>query len=404
MAASKIEVAKIRAKYLELTSSLNEKSRRIWAATEAKAYGVGGISMVRRATGISATTTRKAIKELQEGTLLPDRIRKKGGGRKTIEDNQKGISKALEDLVSPSAKGDPEIVLQWTSKSVKKLALALNKQGYSIVKNTVCTLLKTLGYRLQSNKKSLGGGKQEDRDAQFNYINESILAAQTNNQPTISVDAKKKENIGNYKNNGREYAEKGKPIKVKTHDFIDKKLGKVTPYGVYDLGSNTGFVSVGISKDTAQFAVHTIRTWWYSNGIKRYPKATELLITADCGGSNGYRNKLWKTELQKLSNELKLEIKVRHFPPGTSKWNKIEHRLFSYITKNWRGKPLISREVVVNLIANTTTSTGLTVSSFLDENEYSIGIKITDAELKLLNKREEAFHPEWNYSLLPNNL
>ena len=401
MKASEEEIVIVREKYLALKPSLNEKLKRSWAATEAKAYGFGGISMVQQATGISATTIIKALKELKEGTLLPGRIRKKGGGRKAIKDKQIGILKALEDLVSPPTKGDPEKSLRWSSKSVRKLSSELNKQGFSISKNTVGRLLNKLGYSLQTNKKSLGGGKHKDRDAQFKFINKSILATQDNNSPAISVDAKKKENIGNYKNNGREYAEKGKPIKVKTHDFIDKKLGKVTPYNVYDLGSNAGFVSVGISKDTAQFAVHTIRTWWYSDGVKRYPKATELLITADCGGSNGYRNKLWTIELQKLSNELKLEIKVRHFPSGTSKWNKIEHRLFSYITKNWRGKPLISREVVVNLIANTTTSTGLTVSSFLDENDYETGIKVTDKEMQILNKKEEEFHPEWNYSLLP---
>ena len=401
MIATEEEIAIIREKFLALDSSFNEKLRRIWAATEAKAYGLGGISMVQKATGISATTIIKALKELKEGTLPVGRIRKKGGGRKTIKNKQKGILAALKKLVAPFIKGDPQKSLQWTSKSVRKLTLELNKQGFKVSKDTVCSLLKELGYSLQANKKSLGGGNQVDRDAQFLFINESILAAQDNNQPTLSVDAKKKENIGNYKNNGAEYAEKGKPIKVKTHDFIDKKLGKVTPYGLYDLGSNTGFVSVGVSKDTAQFAVNTIRTWWYTDGVKRYPKATELLITADCGGSNGYRNKLWKIELQKLANELNVEIKVRHFPPGTSKWNKIEHRLFSYITKNWRGKPLISREVVVNLIANTTTKTGLTVSSFLDENDYELGIKVTDEALKSLHKKEEVFHPEWNYSLLP---
>ena len=404
MKASQDEIEIIQDKYLALDSSLNEKSRRIWAATEAKAYGFGGVALVCESIGIAPNTVYKAIKELQEGSLPTDRIRHKGGGRKAIKDKQKGILKALEALVDPCAKGDPEKPLRWTSKSVRKLAAELNKQGYTISKDTVYILLKKLGYRLSANKKDIGGGKQPDRDAQFKYINESILAAQANKQPSLSVDAKKKEIIGNYKNNGREYAEKGKPIKVKTHDFIDKKLGKVTPYGLYDIGSNSGWFSVGVSKDTAQFAVNTIRTWWYTDGVKRYPKATEILITADCGGSNGYRNKLWKVELQKLANELQLEIKVRHFPPGTSKWNKIEHRLFSYISKNWRSKPLISREVVVNLIANTTTTTGLTVSSVLDENEYETGIKVTEKQMKSLNKREDDFHPEWNYSLLPNNL
>lgn len=275
-------------------------------------------------------------------------------------------------------------------------------KGYNVGKTTIGVMLHDLGYSLQANKKTLEDSKHADRDAQFQHINDSVIAVHKQSSPAVSVDAKKKENIGNYKNNGREYSEKSKPVEVKGHDFVDKKLGKITPYGVYDIGLNKGWVSVGISFDTAQFAVNSIRTWWKMEGKKQYPEATKILITADCGGSNGNRTKLWKVELQKLSDELQMNLKVCHFPPGTSKWNKIEHRLFSYISKNWRGKPLVTREVVLNLIGSTKTKTGLSVTAVLDENDYQKGIKVTDEELSEVNLVGDNFHPEWNYTIMHN--
>ncbi|MEA2091511.1 MAG: ISAzo13 family transposase [Campylobacterota bacterium] len=391
-------------KYLAVRDCLSEKGRRIWAASEAKSYGWGGVKLVVLATGMSSATVHRGIKELDDPKLISTgSIRKKGGGRKPHKSTQKGLLESLDALVDPYSKGDPESPLRWTSKSTRKLAAALVAQGFVISHTTVGILLHDLGYTLQANKKTLENANHPDRDFQFQKINDCVIAAQQACQPTISVDSKKKENVGNYKNNGREYSEKGKPTEVKGHDFIDKKLGKVVPYGVYDIGGNKGWVSVGISADTAQFAVNTIRTWWLSSGCKTYPDATQLIITADCGGSNGYRTRLWKVELQKLANELSLEIHVHHFPPGTSKWNKIEHRLFSYISKNWRGKPLINRETVVNLIGNTTTNTGLTVSAILDKNNYKTGIKVPDDEMKKVNYFGDEFHPEWNYIIKPNS-
>ena len=285
---------------------------------------------------------------------------------------------------------------------MRNLADEMKAKGYNVEKTTVGVMLHDLGYSLQANKKTLENSNHIDRDKQFKHINQSVITAHEHSSPAISVDAKKKENIGNYKNNGREYSEKSTPIEVKGHDFIDKKLGKVTPYGVYDIGLNKGWVSVGISADTAQFAVNSIRTWWTMEGKKQYPEATEILITADCGGSNGNRTRLWKVELQKLSDELQMNLKVCHFPPGTSKWNKIEHRLFSYISKNWRGKPLVTREVVLNLIGSTTTKKGLSVTAVLDENDYQKGIKVTDGELSAVNLIGDDFHPEWNYTIMHN--
>lgn len=404
MPISESTIVQTRNKYLAIQDCLSEKGRRLWAAVEAKAYGWGGVKLVSLATGMSNTTVHKGIKELENP--LPtsgDGIRQKGGGRKPLKEKQAGLLGALDELVEPYSKGDPESPLRWTSKSTRKLAKLLRDRGYQTSHTTVAILLHDLGYTLQANKKTLENANHPDRDAQFQKINKCVTAAQKSGQPTISVDTKKKENIGNYYNNGREYAEKGKPVEVKGHDFTDKKLGKVVPYGVYDIGKNKGWVSVGISADTAQFAVNTIRTWWLTCGHAIYPNASQLLITADCGGSNGYRTRLWKVELQKLSDELGLEIRVHHFPPGTSKWNKIEHRLFSYISKNWRGKPLIDRETVVNLISNTTTETGLTVSAVLDKNDYEIGIKVTDQQMENINYRGDQFHPEWNYSIYPQN-
>jgi hypothetical protein len=403
MAISKEEKSVIQSKYFAIKDCLNEKGKRLWAAVEVKAYGRGGVMLVCKATGMSTATVCKGVKELKTGKAPDGRIRQQGGGRKSIKVKQPGLLSELDALVDPYSKGDPESPLRWTSKSTRKLAQALCGKGYLVSHNTVGVLLHDLGYSLQANKKTLENANHPDRDSQFIYINETVKQAHAKGQPTISVDAKKKENIGNYKNKGQEYAPKGKPIKVKGHDFIDKKLGKVVPYGIYDIGKNSGWVSVGISSDTAEFAVNTIRTWWYTQGKTKYASATELIITADCGGSNGYRTRLWKLELQKLANELKLEIKIRHFPPGTSKWNKIEHRLFSYISRNWRGKPLVDKETVVNLIGNTTTDTGLKVSAILDKNTYKSGIKVSNEEMKKINITGEKFHPEWNYCVRPNN-
>jgi len=394
-------------KYKAIKSCLTEKGKRLWAAAEALPYGHGGILLVNKATRISTNTIRRGIKEIKFSKELDEemesRIRKKGGGRKKILKNQNNVIKDLEELVEPTSRGDPESHLKWTCKSTRNLAKALNQKGYKISHTTVASLLHDLNYSLQANKKTLEGSSHNDRDAQFQYINTSITIMQNMDQPTISVDTKKKENIGNYKNNGKEFCKKKDPIKVNGHDFPDIRLGKVVPYGVYDIGKNKGWVSVGISSDTAEFAVNSIRAWWYKMGIFTYSKSKELLITADCGGSNGYRVHLWKYELQCFSNETGLKIHVRHFPPGTSKWNKIEHRLFSYISKNWRGKPLLTREIVVNLIGNTKTNKGLEVKAILDENRYMKGKKISKKEFDSIQIKKDEFHPEWNYSILPNN-
>jgi len=391
---------KLKQKYNNIYIFLDERARRLWAANEALSIGYGGISMVIEATSISSATIHKGIKELKnKKSIDKNRIRKKGGGRKSKASDK--LTKELLNLVDPAERGDPESPLKWTSKSVRKLAKELLSKGYDISFRTVSKILDNLGYSLQANKKTNEGSQHKDRDAQFQYINDTVTKAQENGNPTISVDAKKKEKIGNYKNDGKEYSPKGKPVKVNTYDFPDKKLGKVTPYGVYDIGNNEGWVSVGIHSDTAEFAVNTIRCWWLKIGKVIYDKANEIVITADCGGSNGYRVRLWKYELQKLANELNIKIKVRHFPPGTSKWNKIEHRLFSYISKNWRGRPLVSREVVVNTIKSTTTSKGLKVMSVLDENIYEKGRKVSKKIFESLNIAKDNFCPDWNYTISP---
>lgn len=398
------EIAKIiRLKYQTIRPYLNERGRRLWAATEAAAIGRGGVSLVCQATGLSSATLARGVKELNNpSSIEKGRVRKKGGGRKKATVKQEGLAEAIDKLVDPTAKGDPENPLRWTSKSTRKIEQALKKLGYQTSYRTVARILQELGFSLQANRKSLEGTSHKDRDAQFNHINDSIRKMHRSNQPTISVDAKKKENLGQYKNAGQEYYQKGKPAKVNTHDFPDARLGKVVPYGVYDIGENKGWVSIGIGADTAQFAVNTIRTWWYKKGSTLYPKASSLTITADCGGSNGYRVRLWKLELQKLANEIELEIQVHHFPPGTSKWNKIEHRLFSYISKNWRGRPLVDQETVVNLISNTRTEQGLEVHAVLDNNEYKKGRKISDPEMANINIHGNSFHPEWNYTIRPH--
>ena len=373
----------------------------MWVASEALSYGRGGILLVNKATDVSRTTIHKGIKEITGQISKSDGVRKSGGGRKKTTEKQKNLLKDLEALVEPTSRGDPESPLKWSCKSTRNLADELQQQGYEVSHTTVANLLRELDYSLQANRKTLEGASHEDRDAQFHYINKSITDLQARQQPTVSVDTKKKENLGNYKNNGKEFAKKGNPVKVNGHDFPDKRLGKVVPYGVYDIGKNKGWVSVGISSDTAEFAVNSIKTWWYKMGTQVYPEATELLITADCGGSNEYRVRLWKYELQKLATETGLKIHVRHFPPGTSKWNKIEHKLFSYISINWRGKPLLTRETVVNLISNTKTKTGLKVKAVLDKNEYKKGKKVSKEQFACLNIKGDAFHPEWNYTISP---
>jgi transposase len=389
-------------KYNLLKPFLDEKSKRLFAAAEA--LSLGNISLVSRAMDISEETIKKGCNELESGeTLSDDKIRAPGGGRKKSVEKDPALLSDLETLIEPTSRGDPESPLRWTSKSTRKLAEELKKIGHKVSHSRVADMLRILGYSLQANKKTLEGTSHPDRDQQFNYINEKCKEFQTENQPVISVDTKKKEYIGNFKNGGKELRPKNDPLLVNVYDFEDKELGKVNPYGVYDLLKNEGWVNVGIDNDTASFAVESIRRWWYMMGCKSYPEAKRLMITADCGGSNGYRVRLWKKELQKLADEVGLEISVCHFPPGTSKWNKIEHRLFSYITLNWRGKPLTSYEVIVNLIAATTTSKGLKVKCMLDKNEYPKGIKITKEEVEELEIIRDEFHGEWNYMFKPKN-
>ncbi len=380
--------------------------RRQWAATEAQTYGWGGLSAVSVATGMSRNTIRKGLAELAERKKNPrakvaSGLRRKGGGRKLLTVSDPGLSAALEQLLEPLSRGDPMSPLRWTCKSTTHLADELTRQGHPISPWTVGSVLKTAGYSLQSNRKTKEGTSHPDRNAQFEYINTTVQRFQQRGQPVISVDTKKKELVGPFKNGGREWHPKGEPEEVDVHDFPDPELGKVIPYGVFDLSENEGWVSVGIDHDTAQFAVQAIGRWWKKMGSKRYPHANELLITADGGGSNGSRCRLWKVALQDFADRMGMPIHVCHFPPGTSKWNKIEHRMFCHITQNWRGRPLISHEVIVNLIANTTTQAGLKIRAELDRGNYPTGIKITDAELKALNLKLGKFHGEWNYALHP---
>ena len=386
---------------------LNEKQKRIYLASEAIAMGRGGVTEVSRISGISRSVITAGIKDINNGDVtvlsVDAPIRRKGAGRKPITETQPGIKEALEKLVSDSTFGDPMSPLLWTTKSIRKLADELVDQGYKIGYRKVAYLLEELGYSLQKNQKmNQVGDEHPDRDAQFQHINEKVKTFGAMECPVISIDCKKKELVGNFQNVGREYAPKKHPVMVLDHDFPLPELGKATPYGVYDISANEGYVSVGISADTAQFAVASIRSWWYTMGIERYPHAPQLLITADGGGSNGSRNRLWKTELQALANEIGLKISVCHFPPGTSKWNKIEHRMFSQISQNWRGRPLVSLAVIVNLIAATTTNTGLTIQCQLDLNQYPKGIKVSDNELASVNIVADEFHPNWNYTILPH--
>jgi transposase len=403
-----VEMTAIEVKYQDLRGRLDESTLRLWAAVEARSLGRGGISAVAKAAGISRTTIHTGLAELKKAVAEPTakgaargRIRGAGAGRKKLIAKDENLLRDLDALVEPTSRGDPMSALRWTCKSTYRLAAELNRQGHEVSQRTVCALLAQMDYSLQSTRKTREGGQHADRDAQFAHIAKTVTEYQAAGEPVISVDTKKKELIGDFKNNGKEWQPQGVPEEVRVHDFIDPELGKVAPYGVYDLSTNSGWVNVGIDHDTAEFAVQSIRRWWLEMGEATYPSAARLLITADGGGSNGHRVRLWRMELQKLADELKMTIQVCHFPPGTSKWNKIEHRMFCHITANWRGRPLLSRQVVVSLIGNTTTQEGLHIKAALDENSYAKGIKVTDAELATLAIERDEFHGEWNYRLLP---
>ena len=392
------------ARFNTLTPTFDEKSRRHWAAAEALCAGRGGVSVVHRATGISRSAIHQGIKELANpGTLQEnsDRTRRLGGGRKKTVDADPELRSDLEALLEPVTRGDPESALRWTCKSLRILAAELKSKGHSVSYRVVGELLQEMGYSLQSNRKTSEGKQNPDRNEQFEFINLLVENSLEHGNPVISVDAKKKELVGNFKNAGQEWHLKGSPEQVNVYDFLSMAEGRATPYGVYDIARNEGWVNVGTDKDTAVFAVESIRRWWNTMGRENYPEASQLVITADGGGSNGSRVRLWKTQLQDFCNEIQIPIAVSHFPPGTSKWNKIEHRLFSFISMNWRGKPLTSFETIVNLIASTTTNTGLTVTADIDLNEYPKGIKVSDAQMRMIDISRNEFHGEWNYTLRP---
>jgi len=384
-----------------LGPQLNERQRRAFAASEARTFGRGGIAAAARACGLAENTVRKGLRELSEEPLEAGRVRKAGAGRPAVEDSNPELLDALRVLVVSDTRGDPERVLLWTSKSSRNLAAELTEQGHPVGFRTVPKLLRKLGFSLQSARKTLEGKQHPDRDAQFRHINDTVSAAIVAGQPAISIDTKKKELVGEFNNAGREWHPAGNAPRVNTYDFPSMADGKAIPYGVYDIADDSAMVSVGIDRDTAQFSVAAISAWWEQFGRVRYPKARKLVITADCGGSNGNRTRLWKTELQRLANETGLQISVCHFPPGTSKWNKIEHRLFSFISKNWRGQPLVSHQVIISLIAATTTRTGLEVDARLDKNDYP-NVNVTDAELAAVKISRDSFHGEWNYSINPS--
>ena len=394
----------ISARFKSLEVVFDEKSRRLWAAAEAESAGKGGVTAVHRATGISRTTIYQGIKELKNPEALKssaDRTRNPGGGRKRAVDINPELQGALEALLEPITRGDPESPLRWTCKSLTVLAIELNRQGHCVSDRTVGRLLHEMGYSLQANRKTAEGKQHPDRNEQFEFINLLVEENLQSGNPVISVDAKKKELVGKFKNAGREWHPKGKPEQVNVYDFLSLAEGRATPYGIYDVGMNEGWVNVGTDKDTAVFAVESIRRWWNEMGRANYPQATQLMITADGGGSNGSRVRLWKTQLQDFCNEIGLPVVVSHFPPGTSKWNKIEHRLFSYISMNWRGKPLTSFETILNLISSTTTTKGLTVKAEIDLNKYPKGIKVSDAQMRMIDISRNEFHGEWNYTLRP---
>lgn len=393
-------------KFEVLTRVLDERTRRLVAAAEAQAIGFGGVTAVARASGLSRGTVIRGMVELKTAPKPSrgQRIRRKGAGRKRTVDQDATLKRDLEALVEPVTRGDPESPLRWTCKSVRQLASQLNKAGHRTSHRMVAELLHAIGYSLQANRKTLEGAAHPDRDAQFHHISSKIREFQTAREPVISVDTKKKELVGDFKNNGRELRPKGDPEKVRVHDFVIPELGRAAPYGVYDVTQNAGWVSVGVDHDTAAFAAQSIRRWWESMGAEAYPKAGKLLITADSGGSNGARVRLWKLELQKLADETGLEITICHLPPGTSKWNKIEHRMFSFISQNWRGKPLVSHQVIVNLIAATKTKTGLRVRAELDPGKYPKGVKVSDKEVAAIRLERDKFHGEWNYTILPRSI
>ena len=396
--------AAIRRRFRLIARHLDERQRRLVAAAEVAAAGRGGVSAVARATGVSRRAIRAGAKDLRArgaAALAPGRIRRPGGGRKRTRDTDPTLVRDLEALIAPTTRGDPQSPLRWTCTSLRRLAAELTRQGHRTSHRMVAVLLRQLGYSLQANRKTIEGARHPDRNAQFEHINARVRAYLRQGEPAISVDTKKKELVGNFKNAGREWRPRGRPQPVQVHDFVQPELGRAIPYGVYDLQANTGWVSVGIDHDTAAFAVASIRHWWRAMGRRAYPRARRLLITADAGGSNGPRVRLWKVELQKLANRLRLPISVCHFPPGTSKWNKIEHRLFSFITKNWRGRPLLSHAVIVNLIAATTTPTGLRVRARLDTRRYPSGLTVSREAVDAVQLRPDAFHGDWNYTILP---
>lgn len=394
----------VAARFTSLEPTFDERNRRLWAAAEALAAGKGGVAMVHQATGIARSTIYEGIKELKEpGNLRESVVRTRipGGGRRKITDNEPEVRSALEGLVEPITRGDPESALRWTCKSLRNLAGELKKQGYAISHPTVGLLLREMGYSLQANSKTSEGKQHPDRNEQFEFINLLVEENIERGNPVISVDAKKKELVGSFKNPGREWNPQGAPEKVNVYDFLSYAEGRATPYGVYDVGKDEGWVNIGTDKDTAAFAVESVRRWWVMMGKANYPKATQLVITADGGGSNGSRIRLWKTQLQDFCNEIQMPVVVSHFPPGTSKWNKIEHRLFSFISMNWRGKPLTSFETILNLISSTKTTSGLSVRGEIDLNTYPKGIKVSDAQMRMIDISRNDFHGEWNYTLRP---
>jgi Rhodopirellula transposase DDE domain len=397
----------VRRKYLSLDPLLNERLRRLWAAAEAREIGWGGVTTVALATGLSQATIAVGLRELLSGTAgsettrTQQRVRRTGGGRKPLTEHDARLLKDLESLVDPVTRGDPQSPLRWTCKSTRKLAEGLQQQGHRVGYRTVAALLGDLGYSLQSDRKAREGASHPDRNAQFEHINDQVRRFQRRGQPVVSVDTKKKELVGDFKNSGREYQPQGRPEEVRVHDFPDKELGKAIPYGIYDMTANQGWVSVGIDHDTARFATESLRRWWCNMGSKVYPKAKRLLITADSGGSNGSRVRLWKLAVQELADATGLRVKVCHFPPGTSKWNKIEHRMFCHITENWRGRPLRSLGVIVNLIGSTRTKAGLRIEAGLDTGSYPKGIEVSDEEMAGLRIKGDDFHGEWNYTISP---
>jgi DDE family transposase len=399
-----IDHAAIRLRYEALDPVLDERGRRRFAAAEALAAGWGGVATVSRITGVARSTIDRGLAELRGDAApaaAPERVRRKGGGRRPLVVTDPSLLPDLKALVEPTTRGDPMAPLLWTAKSLRNLAAGLGELGHRVCHNVVADLLRDMGYSLQANRKTLEGTSHPDRDAQFVYLNAQVKEALASGEPAISVDTKKKELVGDFKNSGREYRPKGQPEPVRVHDFLIPELGRAAPYGVYDIADNAGWVSLGIDHDTASFAVNAIRRWWQAMGCARYPKASRLVVTADCGGSNGARVRLWKRELQALASELGIAITVCHLPPGTSKWNKIEHRLFSFITQNWRGRPLVSYQTIVQLIAATTTDTGLKVRCEIDPNTYPAGIKVTDAEMDAINIQRHEFHGDWNYTISP---